>query len=78
MNKRQAKKRRKFEEMPFKYKYKFTIKHDKSWGWHTGAFLCITPKDVYGKREIYLFLCFGRHDFSIGYLNIDEGEDGEL
>jgi hypothetical protein len=53
-----------------KYKYKFTIEHDKSWGWHIGAFFCISPKDEFGFREIYLFLCLGRHDFSIGFLRI--------
>ena len=64
--------------MTSKYKNKFTIKHDKSsWGWHIGAFFCISPKEANGKREIYLFLCFGKHDFSIGFLNICEAAEQE-
>lgn len=49
-----------------KYKYKFGIKHDEAWGWHIGINFCISPKSNFGKREIYLFICLGRHDFTIG------------
>ena len=56
------------------YKYKFGFKHDEAWGWHVGAFLCISPKDVDGHREVYLFFCIGKHDFSIGFMNLYEEE----
>lgn len=56
--------------MPSKYQYKFTIKHDKAWAWHIGAFLCVEPKAYDGKRDIYLFFCLGKHDFSIGWLHV--------
>lgn len=58
--------------MPFHYKHKFTIKHDKAHAFHIGAFLCIDPYSCTGKKEIYLFLCFGKHDFSIGFLDVLE------
>lgn len=41
----------------------FFILHDKAFAFHIGAFICV---DKYAK-EIYLFFCFGKHDFSIGY-----------
>lgn len=61
--------------MPDKYKYGFTIKHERAWGWHIGAFFCISPKNAFGHREIYLFLCFGKRDISIGLLETYVGED---
>lgn len=59
-----------------KYVYKFGVQHDKAWGWHAGIHFCITPADVFVHREIYLFICLGHHDFSIGFLNfcVDEEE----
>ena len=41
----------------------FFIIHDKTDRFHVGAFI------VYDKffKECYLFLCLGKHDFSIGY-----------
>lgn len=58
-----------------KFVYKFTFKHDKAWAWHIGINLCIHPKDVFGKRDIYLFICLGRHDFSIGMMNVYKEEE---
>ena len=52
--------------------YKFGVVHDRSWGWHIGIHFCISPKFDNGKREIYLFVCLGTHDFSIGFLNFHE------
>lgn len=60
--------------MPDNYVRKFRIKHDKAWVWHIGLFFCVEPKDETGKRDIYLFFCFGTHDFSIGLLS--EPEEG--
>ena len=54
--------------MPEKWKYGFRIKYEKAWAWHIGLFFCIHPKDVNGKREVYLFFCLGRHDISIGFM----------
>ena len=54
--------------METKSNYKFTFKHDISWGWHIGAFFCVTPKANDGHREVYLFFCLGKHDFSIGWM----------
>ena len=41
----------------------FFIIHDKTDRFHVGAFI------VYDKffKECYLYLCLGKHDFSIGY-----------
>lgn len=58
--------------MPSKFKYKFGFKHDEAWGWHIGLNFCMSSKDVNGNREIYLFLCLGKHDFSIGFMNFYE------
>ena len=55
-------------------KYKFTIQHDKAWAWHIGIFFCVEPKSEDGKRDVYLFLCAGRHDISIGLLHIYDEE----
>lgn len=55
---------------------KFRIKHDRSWAWHMGLFLCVEPKTDLGKRDFYLFFCLGRHDFSIGMITeYDSYED---
>lgn len=57
------------------YVRKFRIKHDKAWAWHIGLFFCVEPKsELIGKRDVYLFFCFGRHDISIGL--ISEPEEG--
>lgn len=53
--------------MPSKYIYRFRFKHDKAWGWHIGIHFGITP-NIGGDREYYLFVCLGKHDFSIGWL----------
>lgn len=53
---------------------KFRFKHDISWSWHIGLFFCIEPKNVTGKRDYYLFFCFGRHDFSLGMITESEDE----
>lgn len=47
---------------------KFRIKHDISWAWHVGIFFCIEPRIESINRDFYLFLCLGRHDFSIGMI----------
>ena len=58
-----------------KYKYKLTVKHDKAWAWHIGAFLCIEPKCIFSeKRDVYLYFCIGKHDFSIGFMHVPEEE----
>lgn len=63
--------------MPENGTRKFMFKHDKSWTWHIGAFLCIEPKSIaINKRDIYLFFCFGHHDFSIGMIT-DYDSDNE-
>lgn len=57
--------------MPERSKYvrKFRIKHDEAWSWHIGIFFCIEPKnEINNKRDFYLFLCFGKHDISIGMI----------
>ena len=58
--------------MSDKSTYRFGVKHDRSWGWHIGVNFCIAPKDINGNREIYLFVCVGKHDFSIGFINFWE------
>jgi hypothetical protein len=58
-----------------KYEYKFTCKHDEAWAWHVGINFCISPKDNFGKREIYLFICLGKHDFAIGMLHVYKEEE---
>ncbi len=48
---------------------KFRVTHDKAWAWHIGICFCVEPKSIVtGKRDIYLFLCLGMHDFSIGMI----------
>lgn len=54
-----------------KYIYRFGFKHDKAWAWHIGLFFCIEPKCMDGKRDIYLFFCVGKHDFSIGFMHLE-------
>lgn len=50
--------------------YKFTINHSRAWAWHIGVNFCVEPKnDIDGHRDIYLFICLGKHDFSIGFLH---------
>jgi hypothetical protein len=61
--------------MGTKYKYKFKIKHDKAWAWHVGVFFCVEPRCDDGKRDFYLFLCFGNHDITIGMIHDDCSED---
>ena len=46
-----------------KYKKGFFAIHDKAYDYHIGAFLCCDTS----MKEIYLFFCIGKHDFSIGY-----------
>lgn len=58
--------------MSDKSTYRFGVKHDRAWGWHIGVNFCIAPKDINGNREIYLFVCIGKHDFSIGFINFWE------
>ena len=57
--------------MNSKWVYKFAFKHDIAWSWDIGAFFCVSPKDIRLNREIYLFFCIGKHDFSIGMLNCE-------
>ena len=61
--------------MGIKCKYGFIIKHDRAWAWHIGLFFCIEPKCEDGKRDVYLFFCFGKHDFSIGFLHEYDEEE---
>ena len=62
-------------DMGTKTKYGFRIKHDIAWAWHIGIHFCVEPKSDYdGNREMYLFLCFGMHDFTIGFIH-DWGTD---
>jgi len=58
---------------------KFGIKHDRAWSWHIGFCLCTEPKSrTTGKRDIYLLICLGTHDFSIGMMTwYDESEGRE-
>lgn len=59
-----------------KLKYVFKIKHDIAWAWHIGIHFCIEPKSDYdGKRDMYLFLCLGRHDFTIGFIHDYEDDE---
>lgn len=58
--------------MGSKYKYGFNFNHDKAWAWHLGLFFCIEPKWEDGKRDIYIFIGIGNHDFSIGMMHTDE------
>lgn len=56
--------------MGTKTKYKFRINHDRAWAWHIGINFCIEKKSSFdGKRDIYLFLCLGTHDFAIGLMH---------
>ncbi len=45
------------------YNKGFFTYHDKIDNFHIGLFIC---HDKYVK-ELYLFFCLGKHDFSIGY-----------
>lgn len=59
------------------YKRGFKIKHDKEYDrFHIGVFFCIDYKDIKGKRDKYLFICLGFHDFSIGVMTDYEDEPG--
>ncbi len=49
--------------------FRFGVIHDRAWGWHFGVHFCISPKELDGNREIYLFICLGKHDFIIGFLH---------
>lgn len=52
-----------------KYTRRFRIIHEKSWSWHVGWFFCVGPKpETNERRDIYLFVCFARHNFSIGMI----------
>lgn len=56
--------------------YKFMARHDIAWAWHIGIHFCVEPKnEVDGKRDIYLFICLGRHDFTIGCLHFWNEDD---
>uniref|UniRef100_UPI004057A784 hypothetical protein n=1 Tax=Acetatifactor sp. TaxID=1872090 RepID=UPI004057A784 len=56
--------------MGTKTKYGFRLKHDIAWAWHIGINFCVEGKSSYdGKRDVYLFFCLGRHDFSIGFIH---------
>uniref|UniRef100_A0AAU8AZR0 Uncharacterized protein n=1 Tax=Dulem virus 35 TaxID=3145753 RepID=A0AAU8AZR0_9CAUD len=57
--------------MNSKYIYRFGFKHDEAWAWHIGLFFCIEPKCMDGKRDMYLFFCVGKHDFSIGFMHLE-------
>ena len=65
--------------MSRKGKYRFAFRHDKAWAWHLGAFFVVEEKmSEDGKRDIYLFFCIGRHDFSIGFMHCyDEQQDDD-
>lgn len=57
--------------MPSKAKdYRFKFRHDEAFAWHIGINFCIEPKHYDGKRDIYLFFCIGKHDFSIGFMHV--------
>lgn len=59
-----------------KFTYKFAFKHTEAWGWHIGIHFCIEPKAMDGKRDAYLFICLGKHDFTIGMIHVyNEEED---
>ena len=59
------------------YNRGFKIKHDKGEDrFHIGIFFCIDYKDIMGKRDKYLFICPGLHDFSIGIMS-DYGDQSE-
>lgn len=62
--------------MPDKFKHKFGIKFGKDeWWWHIGINICIAPEDVTGHRERYLYICFGHHNVSIGFLTDYLGDE---
>lgn len=55
---------------------KFRVKCEKSWGWHIGLFFCVEPKsEVTGKHDIYLLVCLGKRELSIGMLTEYDDED---
>lgn len=59
----------------YSYTRKFRIIRSRSWAWHIGLFFCIEPKqEITGSRDIYLFLCLGTCEISVGMLT--EYEDG--
>ncbi len=46
------------------------VKHSEAWSWHIGVNFCVEPKNaIDGHRDIYLFICIGKHDFAIGLLH---------
>lgn len=62
--------------MPDKFKHKFGIKcvKDEYW-WHLGINFCVNPIDVTGHREVYLYICLGFYNISIGFLTEYLGEE---
>lgn len=52
-----------------KFQYKFKCKFTETWGWHIGFSFCVSPKDAFDKREIYLLICLGKRDLVIGMIN---------
>lgn len=58
------------------YVRKFRVKCDKAWGWHIGLFFCIEPKSkVTDKHDIYILICLGKHEISIGMMTECEDEE---
>lgn len=50
-------------------KREFIISHEKTSGrFHWGIHFFIDYKDRDGKRDIYMFLCLGKHEISIGWM----------
>lgn len=41
--------------MPDKYKYGFTIKHDRAWSWHIGAFFSVLVLKVFSDIERFIY-----------------------
>ena len=55
-------------------KIKFGVLVEKTWGLSIGLALSATPKDMDGKREVYLWMNFIFWSVTIGFIRVYDGE----
>lgn len=63
--------------MPPETKIKFGVQLEKTWGPSIGICLSMTPKDMEGKREAYLYINLIFWSLTIGFIRVYDGEPPE-